>query len=117
MKQRLTYIETLPGEAVKHVLWLYNTILARRMSQTDMLEEFNRRLLAMGEKPASLSGLNRYAIKVRDGAVRRPQVIATGDEAVDITAVFSAEFREKLLKNQGEKAVSALETTLTALAS
>lgn len=117
MKQRLTYIETLPDEAVKHVLWLYNTIMARRMSQTDMLEEFNRRLLAIGQKPASLSGLNRYAIKVRDGAVRRPQVVAEADDPVDFTSVFSAEFREKLLKNQGDKAVNALETTLKALAS
>ena len=116
MKQRLTAIETLPENAVKHVRWLYDMILARRMSQTDMLDEFNRRLEGIGLPGASTSGLNRYVIKVRNGGVARPKPAPIDDGDAEPLSVFSATFREKLAKSQGEKAVETLEVTLKALA-
>lgn len=116
MKQRLTAVETLPESALKHVRWLFDTIVARRMSQTDMLDEFNRRLQKLGLSGVSRSGLNRYVIKVRDGGVARPKPAPIDDGDDELISVFSTSFRERLASRQGEKAVEALEVTLKALA-
>ncbi len=53
----------MPDEAIVHCQWLYDSVRAERMSQVDMLEEFNRRLAADGLGKASLSGFNRYVMK------------------------------------------------------
>ncbi|MGE6739740.1 phage protein Gp27 family protein [Allorhizobium pseudoryzae] len=116
MKQRLSTIETLPESALKHVRWMFDTISAKRMSQTDMLTEFNRRLQGIGLTGVSRSGLNRYVMKVRDGEVLRPKPAPADEGDDDASPVFSAAFRDRLAKAQGEKAVSVLEVTLKALA-
>ena len=72
MADRLSTIETLPQHLTSDVQWLYDTIQSRRMTQLSMMAQFNRRLDAAGEPPCSQSGFNRYVLKVRGGAARRP---------------------------------------------
>lgn len=113
-KHRLTLIEALPEAVLQDCQWLHDTIIAERMSQVDMLEAFNQRMLAAGQPLASLSGFNRYVFKVRNGDVRRPKAILDRD-TVD-HAVFSVEFRTKLVEKQGAQSVMMLELALMALA-
>lgn len=116
MKSRLTAIETLPEEVLPHCQWLYDAIKSQRMAQVEMLEEFNRRLQQSNHAKMSMSGLNRYVLKVRAGNVRRPEAIASGAKAIS-AEVFTASFREKIIKNQGVAVVTLLEASLSALAS
>lgn len=113
-KYRLTSIETLPEAVITDAQWLFDAITAERMSQTEMLEQFNQRMATAGQAKASMSGLNRYVIKVRNGSVRRPQAIATVS-AGSPSAILQDQFRAALVKKQGLHATLALEAALSAL--
>lgn len=113
-KHRLTSIETLPEAVIADAQWLFDTIVAERMSQTEMLEQFNQRMATARQGKASMSGLNRYVIKVRSGSVRRPQAIAMAS-ASPTPSILQDQFRAALVKKQGLHATLALEAALSAL--
>jgi len=116
MKQRLTSLETLPESTLADCQWLYDAIKTQRMDQVDMLAEFNSRLAAAGHLPISRSSLNRYVMKVRGGAVKRPRAISATPADAAESPIFADEFRRKLVEKQGVHAVTMLEASLSVLA-
>lgn len=113
MADRLSTIETLPLHLTADVQWLYDMIQSRRMTQLSMMSGFNRRLRAAGEEPCSKSGFNRYVLKVRAGAVRRPVVDVASAASPEI---FTAPFRAGLVSAIGDAATKAQEAALAVLA-
>lgn len=114
MNTRLTTIETMPEELLPQCQWLYDSIKARRMSQSEMMNEFNRRIADSGEPAVSRSGLNRYVMRVRSGEIRRPEAIEQPIIQHSIR-IFTPEFRRKLVEKQGASSTALLEATLSAL--
>ncbi len=113
MNHRLTRVEALPESAIEDVQWLFDITVANRMNQTDMLDEMNRRLSRRGIEPLSLSGLNRYVMRVRSGDIRRPALQAVASS--EPSGIFTSTFRDRLVASIGEAAVRAQEAALTAL--
>lgn len=111
---RLTAIETLPEELLPHCQWLYAAIQSRRISQTEMLEEFNKRISSSAVPAISKSGLNRYVMRVRAGDIKRP-VAVDQPVAQQTTRIFTPEFRKILIEKQGISTVVLVEATLSAL--
>ena len=60
---RLSTIDLLPDEAQPDVEWALEELRERKMHQTDILREFNRRLDACGIEPISKSAFSRYAVR------------------------------------------------------
>lgn len=60
---RLSTIDLLPDEAQPDVEWALEELRERKMHQTDILREFNRRLDARGIEPISKSAFSRYAVR------------------------------------------------------
>lgn len=114
MADRLTNIEILPEICAPAVLWLYDTIASRRMTQTDMLQAFNARLDRLGTEPVSRSGLNRYVQKVRAGEISRPKAVTA--PVANASGILCPAFRAALVNSIHEPAVLALEAALAALA-
>jgi len=115
MNTRLTAIETMPEALLEHSQWLYDSIKARRMSQTEMLEIFNRRIAESGEPIVSRSALSRYAARVRAGDICRPEPL-NQPIVLQTVRIFTPEFRRQIVGKQGEKSIALLEATLSALA-
>src|SRR5688572_17965119 len=73
---RLSSIELLPVEAEPVVAWAMQELRARKHTQVDILDEFNKRLRAVAVEigtpiaPVSLSAFNRYAIRLASIARR-----------------------------------------------
>lgn len=60
---RLSTIDLLPDEAQPDVEWALEELRERKMHQTDILREFNRRLDARGIEAISKSAFSRYAVR------------------------------------------------------
>lgn len=60
---RLSSIDTLPDQAQPAIEWALEALRDRKLPQTEILEEFNRRLDAHGLEPISASAFNRYAVR------------------------------------------------------
>lgn len=67
---RLSSIELLPPDAEPIVAWAMGELRARRHTQVDILDEFNKRLRGLAAElgtdiaPISLSAFNRYAVRL-----------------------------------------------------
>ncbi|WP_026379398.1 DUF3486 family protein [Afifella pfennigii] len=107
---RLSSIQTIPDEALGAVQWAFERIVERRMTQKAVLEGLNERLAPYGIK-ASRSSFNRYAGRVLDGKVQRPEVLLPAAEG----AVFAPIFRERLSRAVGAAAAQRIEIAMLAL--
>lgn len=113
-QKRLSDIEKLARTALEECQWLFDAIKAETMDQFEILPEFNRRLQRRGEAAVSYSSLNRYALKVRDGEVKRPsETIVSGQS---IGPILAEDIRSAILERHGPNTVDVVEKALIALA-
>jgi hypothetical protein len=68
----LTKIERLPDAALPAVREAFDSVLACRTLQKDMLAALNAKLAALGLEAISRSGFNVWSQRVRSGEIRRP---------------------------------------------
>lgn len=91
MTDSLTNIEVLPDIAIPAVQRAFDALRLKRMRQKDCRIELNRELAALGLNPASSSGFDRWAQKVKADKISRPrtldrsQPVALGDPASTTT--------------------------------
>lgn len=55
-------IDTLPEECNEDVAWLVSALRARKMTQTEILRQFNERITAKGQDPISKGSFSRYSV-------------------------------------------------------
>lgn len=117
---RLSAIEQLPEEAEPIVAWAMQELRARKHTQVDICEEFNKRLsrlaadLGTGIEPISLSSFNRYAIRLAASARRLEETRAIAsalterlgpDQADDLTVMVAETIKTlvfELLEGDGD---------------
>lgn len=80
MTVRLSSVQLLPPVAVADLRWAFDQAFFKRMTQTALLDELNRRLGAKGIAQVSRSGLNRWVQDVRAGRLQKPP-LEPGDGA------------------------------------
>lgn len=71
---RLSSIDLLPAEADPVVAWAFQELKDKDRLQTDIHEEFNRRLADVGAGPISASAFNRHSISIARIARRHEDV-------------------------------------------
>lgn len=68
-----SFIERLPDIALPAVQRAYDLIAAKRATQRAALERLNVELAAIGLGPVSRPGFNRWAARISNGGLRRPE--------------------------------------------
>ncbi|QPC44504.1 DUF3486 family protein [Kaustia mangrovi] len=117
---RLSSIEQLPEEAEPIVAWAMQELRARKHTQVDICEEFNKRLAGLAAdmgieiEPISLSSFNRYAIRLAASARRLEETRAIAsalterlgpDQADDLTVMVAETIKTlvfELLEGDGD---------------
>ncbi|QPC44616.1 DUF3486 family protein [Kaustia mangrovi] len=117
---RLSAIEQLPEEAEPIVAWAMQELRARKHTQVDICEEFNKRLVGLAAdmgteiEPISLSSFNRYAIRLAASARRLEETRAIAsalterlgpDQADDLTVMVAETIKTlvfELLEGDGD---------------
>ena len=68
-RPRLSSIDQLPEVCAEDVAWVKEELRTRRLSQTDILHEFNARIIAKGQRAISKSAFARFSGKHQINAV------------------------------------------------
>jgi hypothetical protein len=96
MAHRLGKVETLPARASTAMQWAFDAVRLNRMTQLDVLDQLNVRLAELGIASLSKSSFNRFAIKVRAGAIKRP--VTLGDTPPTSATASEGEEPGEILK-------------------
>ncbi|ESY42040.1 hypothetical protein X747_14770 [Mesorhizobium sp. LNJC384A00] len=67
-----TKFDLMPDAGIPALQVAYDRIREKRATQTQILADTNEQLAAVGLPALSLSNLNRWALRIRRKAVRRP---------------------------------------------
>jgi len=63
-RPRPSEIDKLPAECEEDIVWAERELSARSTPQTEIRDEFNRRIAAKGHKPISKGSFSRHALRV-----------------------------------------------------
>lgn len=74
-----SFIERLPDIALPAVQRAYDLIAAKRATQRVALERLNVDLAVIGLGPVSRSGFNRWAARISNGGLRRPEPLPSSN--------------------------------------
>ncbi|ORE93243.1 DUF3486 family protein [Aurantimonas sp. 22II-16-19i] len=113
MTRRLSKVELIPDSGLDAVQWAFDRIVDHRMTQQDILADFNRLLGAAGLPPISSSSFNRYCLLVREGAIKRPHLAPALDAGQP--AILDAVFRQRLQAAVGHDTLIHIEAALVGL--
>ncbi|BAV64796.1 BRO family protein [Sphingobium cloacae] len=124
-RSRLSSIDKLAGRCGEAVAWAKAALRERSVSQVEIHAEFNRRIIAKGEKPVSKSAFSRFAIHhaveiqrlEEELMITREMLSRMGpDEQFDALHAAAQVIRSRLIDDVNSGSLDARQNQLAALA-